>query len=86
LSVRSYYITIDYNDQAKLLKQSDSPPIRRFATTWLKGNLGLFRIYASVIGPQSEQSNGNLSLSESQTEDVLKAINNIVELLEEKLR
>lgn len=86
LSMRTDYIPIDDSNYTKILKETDRPPIRRLTTTWLRTNLGLFWVNLSVIGPQSEETKSDFTLTRSQAEDVLQAISDTVKLFKEQLR
>uniref|UniRef100_A0A6H2A3X2 Uncharacterized protein n=1 Tax=viral metagenome TaxID=1070528 RepID=A0A6H2A3X2_9ZZZZ len=79
-------IPIDYTDQPELPKYPDSPPESCFTTPWLQSNRGLFRVYVAIIRPESNEAKRDLSLGSSKTDDIIKAIPDIVEFLEHKPR
>lgn len=80
LSMRTDDVSINYIKQAEFSKIAYSSPKRRFATAWFRGNGGLFWVHIAIIGPVSEKSQSNLSLSLGHAEDVRKAISDIVKL------
>ena len=84
--MRTYDITINYHNKPELRKPSHSSPIRRLTTPWLESDLAFLRVYATVIGPETEEPERNFTLGRRESESVLKAIADIIKLLEEESR
>ena len=79
-------IPIDYSDQPEIPEYPNSPPESCFTTPWLISDRGLFRVYVAIIRPISEQTKRDLALVSAKTDNVIKAIPDIVEFLEHKAR
>jgi len=84
--MRTYEEAVDYRKKPKRLEKPNRSPVRDFTTPWLRGNSGFFYVHLSIVGPITKQPEGYLPLSQCQTHEVLKAVTNMVELLEKELR
>ena len=71
---------MDNNNKTHILEKPDSTPERSFSTPWLLCNSGFFRVYLTIVGPQSKQPKYYLPLTPGETKGVLKAITNEVKL------
>lgn len=76
----------DNADQAEFLKELDRSPKRCLATPWLLCNGRLLRVDITIVRPKTEKAKYYLSLGCSEPQGILKAITDIVKLLEEELR
>lgn len=77
---------IDDTYVATFFEDADGTPKSSFATTWLRTNLGFFRVDLTVVGPKTEEPQSYLALTRSEAQNMLKTISDIVIFLKEQLR
>ncbi len=86
LSMRTHHITINYLDEAELLKQGYRSPERSFTASWCRTDHSCLRIDIAIVSPKPEQPKRYLSLSDSEAQGICKTIAYLVKTLEEHLR
>ena len=73
-------------DKVLLTEELYCTPERGRARAWLLAKAPGFRVYLSIVGPKSEKFKGDFPLTSSQSDNILKAVTDLVETLKKEPR